>query len=74
MAPELVLEEGARHSYASDIWAFGCLTIEVREGTVQVSPPKMILISRGSEQVQSGQVPYQSKSNYPQVVAALAEM
>ncbi|KZV93248.1 kinase-like protein [Exidia glandulosa HHB12029] len=51
MAPELVLEEGARHSYASDVWAFGCLIIEV----------------------QSGQVPYHSKANYPQVVAALAK-
>ncbi|KZV83640.1 kinase-like protein, partial [Exidia glandulosa HHB12029] len=34
MAPELVLEEGARHSYASDIWAFGCLIIEVYSGQV----------------------------------------
>ncbi|KZV95671.1 WD40 repeat-like protein [Exidia glandulosa HHB12029] len=29
MAPELCLVEGARHSYESDIWACGCLFIEV---------------------------------------------
>ncbi|KZV86663.1 kinase-like protein [Exidia glandulosa HHB12029] len=29
-APELSLVEGAQHSYASDVWASGCLFIEVR--------------------------------------------
>ncbi|KZV78773.1 kinase-like protein, partial [Exidia glandulosa HHB12029] len=30
MAPELVLEDDARHTYSSDIWACGCLCIEAR--------------------------------------------
>ncbi|KZV99886.1 kinase-like protein [Exidia glandulosa HHB12029] len=30
MAPELLLVDGAQHSYATDIWASGCLLIEVR--------------------------------------------
>ncbi|KZV86120.1 WD40 repeat-like protein [Exidia glandulosa HHB12029] len=29
MAPELVLEDDARHTYSSDIWTCGCLCIEV---------------------------------------------
>ncbi|KZV99909.1 WD40 repeat-like protein [Exidia glandulosa HHB12029] len=30
MAPELILDDNARHSYESDIWACGCLIIEVQ--------------------------------------------
>ncbi|KZV95439.1 kinase-like protein, partial [Exidia glandulosa HHB12029] len=33
MAPELINENNARHTYASDIWAAGCLIIEVQSGS-----------------------------------------
>ncbi|KZV86650.1 kinase-like protein, partial [Exidia glandulosa HHB12029] len=32
MAPELFIEEEPRLTYASDMWAFGCLLIEVQSG------------------------------------------
>ncbi|KZV78707.1 WD40 repeat-like protein [Exidia glandulosa HHB12029] len=32
MAPELLLEDGMKHSYASDVWACGCLFMEVWTG------------------------------------------
>lgn len=34
--PEL-LEEGARHTFQSDVWAFGCIMMEVRIGPFSIS-------------------------------------
>ncbi|KZV88467.1 kinase-like protein, partial [Exidia glandulosa HHB12029] len=32
MAPELFADDAARHTVLSDVWAFGCLILEVRPG------------------------------------------
>ncbi|KZV89243.1 kinase-like protein, partial [Exidia glandulosa HHB12029] len=37
MAPELFTEEEPRLTYATDIWAFGCLLIEVQSGKLPYS-------------------------------------
>ncbi|KZV99892.1 kinase-like protein, partial [Exidia glandulosa HHB12029] len=34
MAPELLMDASPRHTYATDIWACGCLFIEILSGTV----------------------------------------
>lgn len=39
MSPELLKEDGARHTLSSDIWAWGCVLVEVRNHFYDLLPP-----------------------------------
>ncbi|EJD40349.1 kinase-like protein, partial [Auricularia subglabra TFB-10046 SS5] len=52
MAPELLSDDNPRHTKASDVWAYGCLLVEVLSGKVPYHEkvndvPVIIAIARG---------------------------
>ncbi|KZV95668.1 kinase-like protein, partial [Exidia glandulosa HHB12029] len=62
MAPELLLEYSAQLSYASDIWACGCLLIEISTGkppyhTLKMEAQVMLEIYKGSHPLRPGGFP-----------------
>lgn len=67
MAPELLDSADPRVSYESDIWACGCLLIEVSTLSLEPRPVRSYTIPK----VQSGKAPYSDLVNDMQIIKAL---
>ncbi|KAG8958247.1 hypothetical protein FRC03_009301 [Tulasnella sp. 419] len=64
LAPELYFEEGAMRSMATDVYAFGCLLLEIATGAL---PFRKLSNRRVVSALASGIPPVSEKEDYPEL-------
>ncbi|KAG8911430.1 hypothetical protein FRC01_005717, partial [Tulasnella sp. 417] len=69
MSPELHLEDDAKPTLASDVWAWGCTAFEVNLLVFQIFRPIYLV----DHQVVTGRLPYQEANKDAKVLLAIAQ-